>query len=109
MLMGELIGNLVANAIAYAGRGAEATVAVTSTAETVMLSVADTGAGVPADKVAHLGQRFSRQHGDKPGEGLGLAIVREIAALCGGHAEIRSDRGLRRLRPGDVSGPATGG
>jgi two-component system sensor histidine kinase TctE len=93
MLMGELIGNLVANAIAYAGRGAEATVAVTSTAETVMLSVADTGAGVPADKVAQLGQRFSRQHGDKPGEGLGLAIVREIAALCGGHAEIRSDRG----------------
>lgn len=93
MLTGELVGNLIANAIAYAGRGAEATVAVTETADAVTLSVTDTGAGLAADKAAHLGQRFSREHGDKPGQGLGLAIVREIAGLSGGSAEIRSDRG----------------
>jgi two-component system sensor histidine kinase TctE len=92
MLLGELIGNLIANAMIHAGKGAEATVSVSATGPSVTLQVADTGAGVPAAKLPHLGRRFSREHGDRPGEGLGLAIVSEIAQLFEGTAAIRSDR-----------------
>jgi two-component system sensor histidine kinase TctE len=91
MLLGELIGNLIANAVAYAGAGAEATIRVLESGATVIMTVADNGEGVAATKVAHLGQRFSREYANKPGQGLGLAIVREIAELFAGVAEIKSD------------------
>lgn len=91
MLLGELIGNLIDNAIAYAGAGSEATVRVSDAADAIVLSVTDTGAGVPADKLPALKQRFSRLDADKPGAGLGLSIVEEIAALFGGTVAIRSD------------------
>ena len=48
---------------------------------------------MPRADFIYLADQKNTPYGDKPGEGLGLAIVREIAALCGGHAEIRSDRG----------------
>jgi two-component system sensor histidine kinase TctE len=93
MLLGELLRNLIENAIAYAGQGAEATVAVRTDADGVRLSVADTGPGVAATKLPALRQRFARERTDKPGAGLGLAIVEEIAALFGGTTEVASDSG----------------
>lgn len=93
MLMGELIGNLIENALAYAGAGTEATVAVTADANVVTLSVADTGPGVPARKLPQLRQRFARERTDKPGAGLGLAIVEEIAGLFGGTTSVTSEAG----------------
>ena len=91
MLIEELIGNLIANVIAYAGSGSEATVRVRASDRSVVMSVVDNGRGVAATKVSHLGHRFSRGYADKPGQGLGLAIVREIAELFDGTAEIQSD------------------
>ena len=93
MLLGELLRNLIENALAYAGQGAEATVAVEAGATGVRLSVADTGAGVAASKLPDLRQRFARERTDKPGAGLGLAIVEEIAGLFGGTTEVISDAG----------------
>lgn len=93
MLLGELIGNLIENAVAYAGAGTEATVAVTAEKDTVTLSVADTGPGVPASKLPQVRQRFARERTDKPGAGLGLAIVEEIAGLFGGTTAVTSDAG----------------
>jgi two-component system sensor histidine kinase TctE len=93
MLLGELLRNLIENAIAYAGQGAEATVAVSADGEGVRLSVADTGPGVSATKLPALRQRFARERTDKPGAGLGLAIVEEIAALFGGTTDVTSDAG----------------
>jgi two-component system sensor histidine kinase TctE len=93
MLLGELLRNLIENAIAYAGQGAEATVAVAADAAGVRLSVADTGPGVAAAKLPALRQRFARERADKPGAGLGLAIVEEIAALFGGTTDVASDAG----------------
>jgi two-component system sensor histidine kinase TctE len=80
MLLGELLSNLIENAIAYAGPGAEATVRV-NVADTVLLEVADTR------------KRFSRGNSDKPGAGLGLPIVEEIAQLLGGELRVASPSG----------------
>ncbi len=93
MLLGELLRNLIENAIAYAGAGAEATVAVDPDAAGVRLSVADTGPGIAASKLPQLRQRFARERADKPGAGLGLAIVEEIAGLFGGSINVASDAG----------------
>jgi two-component system sensor histidine kinase TctE len=93
MLLGELLRNLIENAIAYAGQGAEATVAVSADESGVRLSVADTGPGVSAAKLPALRQRFGRERTDKPGAGLGLAIVEEIAGLFGGTTEVASNAG----------------
>lgn len=93
MLLGELLSNLIENAIAYAGPGAEATVRVTADDNDVLLEIADTGKGVPPGQVTAVRKRFSRGESDKPGAGLGLPIVEEIAGLFGGTVTVVSDPG----------------
>lgn len=92
MLLGELLSNLIDNAIAYAGPGAEATVRVVAT-DDVLLEVADTGKGVAPEQLAAVRKRFSRGDSDKPGAGLGLPIVEEIAQLLGGELTVTSPPG----------------
>ncbi|WP_119259025.1 sensor histidine kinase [Shinella zoogloeoides] len=82
LLFGELLRNLVENAIAYAGRGAEVTVSVRQGRDAVCLTVEDNGPGIPPERRTLARQRFARgEHRDAPGMGLGLPIVEEIAAL----------------------------
>jgi two-component system sensor histidine kinase TctE len=99
LLFGELLRNLVENAIAYAGRGAEVTVSVQRAADAVLLVVEDNGPGIPPERRHLVRQRFSRgEHRDAPGMGLGLPIVEEIAALFEATMTLSSganDRGLR--------------
>lgn len=90
MLMSEMIRNLIDNAIAYAGAGAEATVTVRALETGVALVVSDTGAGIAAESLQAALERFGRQRTDRPGAGLGLAIVKEIAALFGGAMDVSS-------------------
>ncbi|MDR6103128.1 two-component system sensor histidine kinase TctE [Agrobacterium larrymoorei] len=82
LLLRELLGNLISNAIAYAGRGSEITVRVLKVDGRACLEVEDNGIGIPAEKRAIVRQRFARGEGNvAPGAGLGLAIVEEIATL----------------------------
>ncbi len=92
VLLRELVGNLIDNAIGYAGRDCEATVRVV-VSETVQLVVADTGRGVSASVASQLGRRFLRGTQTGEGAGLGLAIVDEIATLFGGTLTISSAPG----------------
>jgi two-component system sensor histidine kinase TctE len=92
MLVGELLTNLLDNVLAYAGRGSEATVRVAVDAG-VVLEVADSGAGVPAERLPQVLQRFGRERSDTSGAGLGLAIVEEIAQLFGGSMAVASAAG----------------
>ena len=65
LLIGELLRNLIENAIAYAGRGTEVTVRVENHATTVLLEVEDNGPGIPPEKRQVVRQRFARGgHGD---------------------------------------------
>lgn len=99
VLLGELLRNLIGNAIAYAGAGALATVQVRADAGSVLLRVEDDGPGIPPAQRAAVGQRFARgNQGHTPGLGLGLPITAEIAALFGAELTLTgagSGRGLR--------------
>ncbi len=82
LLLRELLGNLISNAIAYAGRGSEITVRVRKIEGRACLEVEDNGIGITPEKRAVVRQRFARGEGNvAPGAGLGLAIVEEIATL----------------------------
>lgn len=97
MLLGELLHNLFDNAIAYAGEGTEATVRVASREGRVVLEVEDNGSGIPPELVHAARQRFVRGASGKPGAGLGLPVVEEIAALFSGYLTLgpgRDGRGL---------------
>jgi two-component system sensor histidine kinase TctE len=93
MLLREMVRNLVENAIAYAGAGAEATVRLGREGESVVLVVEDTGPGVAPDRLDTLRQRFRRGDDGKPGAGLGLPIVEEIATLFDGRLDVASSPG----------------
>lgn len=87
-LLREALANLIDNALHYAGRGAEVTVRVQCHANEVLLTVTDTGPGLPAhwhDKVL---ERFVRATHEGGGCGLGLAIVKEIAERHGGRVSV---------------------
>jgi two-component system sensor histidine kinase TctE len=99
LLFGELLRNLLENAIAYAGKEAEVTVRVRRTAGTVLLDVEDNGPGIPPERRGLVRQRFSRgEHRDAPGMGLGLPIVEEIAALFDATMTLDSGANGRGLR-----------
>ncbi len=80
ILLKELLGNLIDNAIRYTPPGGQVTVAVTSALRNCLLSVEDNGPGIPAEERERVFERFHRLLGNgADGCGLGLAIVREIA------------------------------
>ena len=98
LLIGELLRNLVENALAYAGRGAEVTVRVGCEQRVVLLDVEDNGPGIPPEKLPAVRQRFARGESEAPGLGLGLPIVEEIAVRFEGRLSL----GPARLDEGEA-------
>lgn len=92
MMLGELINNLLDNALNYGGK--RVTLEVAELEGCVELSVEDDGPGVPADAEARIFERFFRPAGSSGnGSGLGLAIVKEIAHAFGAEAGYRRREG----------------
>ncbi|SAL63377.1 integral membrane sensor signal transduction histidine kinase [Caballeronia terrestris] len=90
-LLGELCGNLIDNAIRYAGDGSVITVRVAKTSEGALLQVIDDGPGIAPQERDAVFERFYRSSATQnvEGSGLGLAIVREIARVH--HARVTLD------------------
>ncbi|MDB4945397.1 MAG: integral rane sensor hybrid histidine kinase [Labilithrix sp.] len=88
----RVVFNLLANALKFTPDGGAVRATVERRAEDVVVTVADSGPGIPADQRARVFERFAR--GDaKPragggSTGLGLAITREIVALHAGTIDI---------------------
>ena len=94
-MLGRAITNLLTNAVKFSSPAATVTAAVTRTGHDWVISVSDSGPGIPRDRQTHLFQRFQRavHHGDSDpgGVGLGLAFVRVVALKHRGHVEVDSD------------------
>ena len=94
-LLEVVIGNVVDNALKYAGEGAEVEVHVRGRAGEVEVSVSDTGVGIAPEHLPHVFERFFRgeQSRSSPGSGLGLAVVKHIVEAHGGRARAESRAG----------------
>jgi signal transduction histidine kinase/CheY-like chemotaxis protein len=91
----QLVSNLVTNAARYTEPGGTITVTLEPRDATVVLRVRDTGVGIPPELLPHIFEVFSRGNRSidraAGGLGVGLAIVRSLAELHGGHVTAHSD------------------
>lgn len=97
--LAQVFTNLVDNALRHTNVDGQVTLQVVPTRTEMEIRVTDTGAGIPADVLPHIFERFyqadlSRPGGEKHGAGLGLAIVHEIVAAHSGRITVRSQEGL---------------
>jgi two-component system phosphate regulon sensor histidine kinase PhoR len=88
-------GNLIQNALRYAGPGASLTVSVRRENGQAVLEAADTGVGVSETDLPRLFERFYRADRARAsrGTGLGLAIVKHVVTAAGGTVEASGARG----------------
>jgi two-component system OmpR family sensor kinase/two-component system sensor histidine kinase BaeS len=88
----EVLANLVSNALAHTPSGGSVRLAITSTADTASISVADTGTGMSGDDIARMFDRFHKGR-ESRGSGLGLAIARNLIRAHGGDIIATSELG----------------
>jgi signal transduction histidine kinase len=124
----ELLCNLLDNAVRYTPPGGEVTVEVDVRGQEAVVTVRDTGPGVPPEEVDRIFEPFYRGKAQKsiPGTGLGLPIAKRIAEAHGGRIDLDTaagkgaafrvvlprsvSAGCDRASPGQaaaISGPAT--
>ncbi|MEV8426090.1 sensor histidine kinase [Streptomyces niveus] len=97
----QAVSNLVSNAVRHTPSGGRVTLRSYRTGpghrDAVALEVSDTGAGIPADDIPHVFDRFWRAEKSRNrstgGSGLGLAIVLKLAEAQGGTASVVSTEG----------------
>jgi two-component system sensor histidine kinase BaeS len=94
--IGQVLGNLLDNALRHTPAGGMVTISATESRQSggVTLSVADTGEGIPAEHLPHVCERFyrvdaarDRAHG---GSGIGLAIAKALVEAHGGRLTAAS-------------------
>lgn len=83
----EMLGNLLDNAGKWARQ--QVTVTLTQRPGAHVIAIDDDGPGLPPDLRATVLERGTRLDERVPGDGLGLTIVRNLAAAHGGHLELR--------------------
>jgi len=97
-LLGQVVTNLVGNAIVYNRREGEVRVRLESLDQAAVLRVSDTGSGIAPEHQAHVFDRFFRAdkaRGYARGHtGLGLAIARSIVEVHSGTIEVTSELGV---------------
>jgi heavy metal sensor kinase len=109
-LVRRVMYNLLDNAIKYTDPGGRVEVTSAADGGTLMVTVSDTGIGIPPEHLSHVFERFYRadpsRAGDRPGAGLGLAICRSIVRTLGGSIALESSPGagttVRLTLPLDV-------
>ena len=92
-ILQQILVNLIDNAYKYGAPPIR--VEVEPTDRQVMLSVVDSGSGVPEEQRERIFERFTRleTNGSRPGIGLGLPIVRQLVAACGGRVWVEDAPG----------------
>jgi len=91
----QVLVNLIHNAIKFTPPGGRINVSARAEKENVLVSVADTGAGIPPDDLPHIFERFYKVDKARSGggTGLGLAIAKHIVRSHGGDVGAESEPG----------------
>lgn len=92
--MRQVVDNIVGNAIKFNRDGGLVTLSTGSAGDAAVIRVADTGIGVRGEERERVFERFFRAESSVPGNGLGLAISREIVGAHGGHVDLESEPGV---------------
>jgi signal transduction histidine kinase len=92
--IGQVVANLVGNAVKFTPRGGTVRVSVEATTDGARIDVVDTGVGIDPNELPHIFERFYRgsraNEARGSGSGLGLAIVRSIVDIHGGTVTVES-------------------
>jgi class 3 adenylate cyclase/CheY-like chemotaxis protein len=90
----KLLANLLSNALKFTRQG-HVDLSTAIHGRTLSLTIADTGVGIKQDELPHIFDRFRQADGsvsrEYAGSGLGLALVKEVAALHGGEVTVHSE------------------
>ena len=90
----QVVSNLVNNAVKYSPDGGRVTLSTRGEGGFALVSVTDTGLGIPPDEIGHVFERFRRVRSGAaqsiPGTGLGLTIVKQIVEMHGGKIWVES-------------------
>ena len=90
----QIIVNLLSNAVKFTPEGGRVIVRSRQLDDRIVLTIADTGIGIPQDSLARLGRPFEQVESQLTksyrGSGLGLAIARSLTQLHGGSMQLRS-------------------
>jgi signal transduction histidine kinase len=91
----QVITNLLTNALKFTPTGGRVTVSTRAAGAQAVLTVTDTGAGIPADELPRIFDRFwrGRQASQVSGSGIGLAVAAELAQAHGGQLTATSQPG----------------
>lgn len=89
-LLSQAIGNLIDNALKYANGADQISLSLASEEDSIRISVADNGVGIPTDRLQQARRRFGRLDPERgvTGAGLGLSLVEAVAALHAGKLEL---------------------
>jgi signal transduction histidine kinase len=93
--IGQVLRNLLENAIAHTGNGGSVMVTAEKQDNWVKVSVTDTGEGIPAEELPNIFERFYRVDKSRArttgGYGLGLTIAKRLVEAHGGKIEVQSE------------------
>jgi two-component system sensor histidine kinase BaeS len=99
--LAQVVGNLLQNAVRYTPPGGRVAVHAERRPDDVLVSVANTGEGIPPEDLPHVFERFYRVEKSRDrargGAGIGLAIVRQLVEAAGGAVGAESRDGLTRF------------
>lgn len=91
----QVLTNLVGNALQHTSAGGSVTLGVQSVGDEILFTVRDTGAGIPAEHLAHIFDRFYRVDKSRSrvrgGSGIGLTIAKHLVEAHGGRIWAESD------------------
>ena len=95
--VGQIMGNVLTNALRYTPEGGRVTVGLSGSPETIALTVADTGPGIDPEDLPHVFERLYVAQRYRPvrpeGSGLGLTIVKELSTALGGDVAVAGGLG----------------
>src|SRR5712692_261189 len=99
--LAQVLANLLQNASRYTPRGGHASIAAEGNRTRVLVSITNTGDGIPADDLPHVFDRFYRveksRDAARGGAGIGLAIVKQLVETSGGRVGADSNGYLTRF------------